>query len=452
MRNWTQVASTVLIVLTLSGSVHAQNIVYADAHGTRILLSEKNLGQFAAPAAPGKTLMAGSLAWNITYQDVSSNNNIGFDDPVNGAARRATAEAVMQYIGEALNLGVSRSVDISFKVSQMDSGDELASAGTFWNTTPSRFDNGFAFQHITTGTDPAPLKEDIYCTVDFGYPWNEDHTQDPTPSEFDLFSVLLHEMTHGIGLLSLSDGLGRGIGPTGEVSTNPGVYTKWDQLMRYGANSVCWNASTTTLLVPTSAFISDNLFFSGANATAAYGSRPPIYAPSSYIEGSSLAHFKTGVVDSVMQHAIGIGVVQREYTAVDIAALKDIGYTNAIAPVTVSINTSSGGHYVEGQAITLTATASGATGYQWYHNNQAIPSANQSAYSISSATTGDSGTYYCEVTTTTHGVVTSPTVDVVVHAPADLPAGGFTALAILILTLTAAAATLAFRPPRASAG
>ena len=102
-----------------------------------------------------------------------------------------------------------------------------------------------------------------------------------------------------------------------------------------GVKEAIWkqdDPNQTLLQQAASVFTSDNLFMSGTNATEAFGSEPPVYAPSPFEDASSLSHFKTGAVDAVMGHAIFVGTMERSYTAVDIGALLDIGYASAVAP------------------------------------------------------------------------------------------------------------------------
>lgn len=327
----TFIAITLIIANCFPIMGAADDFVFVDSAGNIVPVSEDAPGVFAQPENPTHVLKAGNLTFNVTYQDVLSNTDAGFDDPSEGAARRATIVAVLAYINGVLNENTGASIDVRFNVSSNNPmGGSLAAAGTFFPIQDG-FHSGVAHQHITSGADPSGSVVDIFCTVNFGHKWNSDHTQDPAGDEFDLFSNMLHEMTHGLGLITLSDANGR----SRIQNANPGMYTVWDRLMRFndlGTFEVIWKQSDpniTVLLQSTFVFVSNNLYISGANATAAFGSPPPVYAPNPFEQGSSLGHFKTGTVNSVMTHATTTGVKEREYTAVDIGALVDIGYPNA---------------------------------------------------------------------------------------------------------------------------
>ncbi len=73
--------------------------------------------------------------------------------------------------------------------------------------------------------------------------------------------------------------------------------------------------------------------FVGTNATNNYGAYPPVYAPPTFVSGSSLSHWDPSVPGrAVMEPSTPSGVTFREYLIVEIGALRDIGYTNATEP------------------------------------------------------------------------------------------------------------------------
>jgi hypothetical protein len=61
---------------------------------------------------------------------------------------------------------------------------------------------------------------------------------------------------------------------------------------------------------------------------------------------------------------------------------------------------------VKGTTVTLSVTATGATGYQWKFNGGNIPGANAASYDLPSFTAGMAGSYTCEVTNSC-GTITS---------------------------------------------
>ncbi len=322
-----------LAVLILAGpAAVAETIVYYEPHtGHTETFDSASPGKFAQPATvhsrAGGVMRGGTITWNVTYNDVVNNTNVGFDDPVDGATRQATAEAVLDYITDVLNEATGANLSVVFANSQTDGTGFLASAGTFF-FTGTGFTSGFAHQHITTGTDPDAGASDINCTVDFGFNWNSDQGS-PAFSEFDLSTVLLHEMTHGLGFLNGSNASG--------ASTIGGRYCNLARLTHEDDSGAVGTGSTTALWVNPGTFTGssgdltgDRLVFTGANTVAAYGSNPTIYSGSTFLSGSSLSHWGDDHAGAaVMPRFVTNGAEFREYADFEIGALQDIGYTNA---------------------------------------------------------------------------------------------------------------------------
>ncbi|MCK5557759.1 MAG: hypothetical protein KAJ01_05245, partial [Candidatus Hydrogenedentes bacterium] len=201
-----KISSGVAVVLVslflIASSAYARTLLFVDSTGRRVLVDTENPGRFAMPkGAASKQFEATAVALTVTYMDVVNGTGIGFDDPAFGTARRETVELALEYLDLMLN--ETGAVDIVFEESLIDGTEFLATAGTFF-TLDAGFTNGVAFDHITTGVDPDAGVPDIYVTVDFAWDWNLGSGA-PSGFQLDLLSVLIHELTHGLGLLSLSD-------------------------------------------------------------------------------------------------------------------------------------------------------------------------------------------------------------------------------------------------------
>jgi len=325
-----------LNLFLVTSSSFADTLLFADSTGHRELVDTDNPGRFAMPEGPPtEKITATATTFNTVYQDVVQNNGIGFDDPVLGAARRNTVQLAVDYIDSITNeAGIC---DILFEVSELDGGGFLSAAGTFFDSLPSpRFSNGHAFRHITTGVDSAPGWPDIFVVVDFGWNWNTG-SGTPSPLQVDLLSVMIHELTHGLGILSLSN-------EWGQDPWIPGVFTHWDKFLETGNGNDLWD-DVTALFVGQSSWLTgqdDGVVFVGPNAVAAFGEPAPIYAPWPWQEGSSMSHFDLGITGgAVMEPSIASGVMKREYTLVEVGALRDIGYTSAPALAEADFLTSS---------------------------------------------------------------------------------------------------------------
>lgn len=258
------------------------------------------------------------VSYTITYLDGAGQ---GFNDGVQGAARKATLEAVLDYIfGSVIqNTGT---LTVTVNASLNSGSGPLATAGTLYDVVAGgSFQPGDAFGSITTGVDAFPGDPDISVTVDFGYIWNSDHTQSPLPAQFDLFSVLLHEITHGLGVAAATNA-------SGASQLGDDNFTTWEELIYRTSNN-------TRVWAPPQPYYSgaplnggnNTLDFRGTNAVATFGGNPPIYSPASFAGGSSISHWQLGIPGgAVMFPAIANGTEQRTYAPWEIGALQDLGY------------------------------------------------------------------------------------------------------------------------------
>ncbi len=270
------------------------------------------------------------VAFNVTYLDVTNTTGNGFNDATLGATRQSTFESVFTYINTVVDH--SGTVEVEVKESQTDGDGFLAAAGAAYPTSPPGFENGEVFRGangtgLFTGSD-------MGVTFDFGFNWNSD-TSAPSGSEFDLFTVALHEITHGMGFSSLVTSTG--ISGIGEPGTNPGIFSVYDTFLELGNGTPLFSAGGN-FDGSTGDLISDDIFFDGTNARQGNGGQPiKIFAPGSFQEGSSISHIDSSLSTAVMNPTVGTGVSKREYTTADLGILADIGW-NLSASASASLN------------------------------------------------------------------------------------------------------------------
>jgi hypothetical protein len=129
-------------------------------------------------------------------------------------------------------------------------------------------------------------------------PWHYNHTTVPSGTVTDFYSVAIHELAHALGF--------------GEDDTDGSNFTAWESFVSSG----------------------DSRFY-GSNATAAYGGPVPLQpAPdlSHWAEGTTSVVYGTSVPqEAAMDPTLTTGTRKR-FTALDAAAMKDIGWTVVSLP------------------------------------------------------------------------------------------------------------------------
>jgi hypothetical protein len=309
------VASTLVVV---SGG--AESIVLVRPHGENRHFDRERGPGYTEKAALTEQFTANGLTFNIAYDDIGS----GFTDPVGGSALRTRLESVLAYVATIVNY-TERTLDLRVEASEFDGTGALATAGTFYPAIPG-VHTGSSFQRLETGIKPFLGFPEITIMVDLGFPWNVDSGL-PEPHEADFFSVLLHEITHGLGFASV-------IASDGTSELGLGNYTTYDQfLFDPGQNRrLLSNEFPPTFQGGESALTNGQLVFDGPESFALYnvGARVPVYSPSPMEPGSSLSHWDVARLadGAVMTHSITLGTTRREYAAVDLGALEDLGYDN----------------------------------------------------------------------------------------------------------------------------
>lgn len=322
-------------ILTVSSQ--AEQVIMVAPHSGIKVVDTADLTPMGKPGDKGvfqNTSKATGITFNIEFLDVTTNSNIGFDDAANGATRRATLIAVFDYLNTVLDHNGS-TLDVQVQVSETDGTGFLASAGTYFAGS-NGFQGGSTLFRIENGTQQFPGTEEIFVTVDFGYTWNDG--LDPVQSgEFDLFSTLLHEVTHGLGYLSL-------LASDGQSQFAPNTtFTRFDELFALPASPGTPSITGSPLeFRPSDAPLTgglDSVVFTGTNAATSFGSNPPIATPTTFFPGSSMGHWQgpvgsfsapstqQGAVVAVMNASTPPNTERREFAPFEIATLEDLGYS-----------------------------------------------------------------------------------------------------------------------------
>ena len=197
-------------------------------------------------------------------------------------------------------------------------------AGTWYNV---------ALAEKLAGADLNPSTDaDIVANFSSAVPnWYFGTDGNPPSGEFDLVSVVLHELGHGltfVGSMTVSSGQGS----WGSGSGFPFIY---DRFSENGAGQSLLN--TTLFPNPSVALAtqlqSNSVFFNGPEAVVANGgTRPPLYAPSTWQQGSSFSHldetvYPAGNPNSLMTPAFAMAEAIHNPGPVALGMFRDMGWT-----------------------------------------------------------------------------------------------------------------------------
>lgn len=198
-----------------------------------------------------------------------------------------------------------------------------------------------------TGTELNPGESDMDIVMAGDVNWYYGTDGNPGSQQYDFVSVLLHEIGHGLGFVSLSDSYG-GEGsfglidfsqfepfvPTFPIPTMDGTPGAYDRLLVTGNDQIL----TDTSLFPNpspmlhATFTGNNVFFSGEESIIANdGQKARIFAPPVFAFGTSISHldegsFPNATGNSLMTPYINKGEVEHHPGAITLGVLRDIGW------------------------------------------------------------------------------------------------------------------------------
>jgi MYXO-CTERM domain-containing protein len=312
------VLATVVVAGWASESGAQDRIAYRDGDGLWRWVEPDGQQDFIRKAGPPKETIAGTF--NVTYEDISLETGVGFDDPVAGDARRETLRSVFLYLSSVLDVpGIA---DFQVLASQTDGTGPLATAGPFLSPVTG-FQGGFVYEHLTTGIDPRIDSLDGTVSVDFGYTWNSD-TDLTSEIEYDLYTALLHEISHALGFFSV-------VGPDAKSLLlnveNAGLFGLLDALLVRGSTEEPLYLAGGEINATAEDVSSGDVLFAGPRAEAFFGEFPPVFASNPYIEATSIGHWSAATGSrAVMLAGLVLGDARRRYASWELQALGDIGY------------------------------------------------------------------------------------------------------------------------------
>ena len=242
----------------------------------------------------------------------------------------AEARDAVQYAIDIWSRNFESKVPINVEASWEINSDNriLGSArpGYYFNDFPGAPDPDLwypsALANALSERDLDPRQKEIFLSVNSTPLWYTGLDGKPSPRSYDLVSVVLHEIAHGLGFLSNAE-YDRFFG-TGYMF-QPTPFDAYVQLP---------DGRTFTDFCSRSADLGramlGPLFWSGASAIEANkGIKPKLYTPNPYEEGSSITHldeaiFSNSVTDSAMTPNLDPGEVFRTPGPIALGMIKDM--------------------------------------------------------------------------------------------------------------------------------
>ena len=156
-------------------------------------------------------------------------------------------------------------------------------------------------------------------------------TDGQTPSgKYDLVTVAIHELCHGLGFIGSMDVNSEGQGEWGYGSIYPFPF---DEFLYNGNGQqlIDLNTFSNPSVDLFNQLVSDNLFFNGPVVKATIGNQVKLYAPNAFGNGSSVYHLSKDYDESssqLMTPVINTGASIHDPGPINMAILADIGWSN----------------------------------------------------------------------------------------------------------------------------
>lgn len=192
-----------------------------------------------------------------------------------------------------------------------------------------------ALANELTGTDLFPEDVEVQMVLNSAFAnWYLGVDGNPGAAQFDLVTVVLHEIGHGLGMsgvMRFQSGFGQWI-LNGVATTFPSTYDIFTEAPN-GTMLANINAFPNPSIALGNALV-DRVFFDGPQARQEHGSRPEIYAPNPFVGGSSYSHldedvFPSGDPDSLMTPQLALNEVIHDPGDLFLCLLEDLGWETA---------------------------------------------------------------------------------------------------------------------------
>jgi autotransporter-associated beta strand protein len=282
--------------------------------------------------APSAAPAQDRLTWNFSFADVAPGQTYGFADPTQGALRQQTVLSVADYLSNNI-LDGRGTIGFDWQPSvSAGSPDDLAVGGTLfgWDTSSPTSVVGGLYRQATGNFDPGQASGTGTVNFNLGtaHTWYAAGSSSNAPgsSQYDLYSVVLHEMAHAMHFASAI--LDNGSSREGSTST---TYYRFDRFLYKSATGSdrLLNADNTGFNGDTSVLTSGSVYWGGEFGVAANGgNRIRLSAPNPFEAGSSLNHLDESgaTAGMVLSPTILPGQTARQFSGIEIGMLLDLGW------------------------------------------------------------------------------------------------------------------------------
>jgi hypothetical protein len=253
--------------------------------------------------------------FKLVYMDRLGATGQGFDDPNLGAKRRQVLQAAFDYVSSMI--GNTGNIDIEISPSVSQNIQRFAVSSVIY-PGQTGFTQSYLMKHLFTGIDPNTSKPDGTIEFNFhpNYAFFYDYPGEPAGSQYDFYTICLHEICHLLGITSNLSANGNSA-----ITSSVGVFSTYDQFLR--------KQDGTPLIIgtsvnPVSLLSSNNITFELGN-----GNFAPVYSPSTF-GGSSLSHVdntRSSGTAFLMNPSLGRGQTVRFLNRDEALILQQLGYT-----------------------------------------------------------------------------------------------------------------------------
>lgn len=314
-----------MLSLSIPVFVNAQKPFHATPRNP-VICYGKAVDQNTVVSAPDGYLKSANSVNSRTKAAVFDVNYIGFTDEAKASFQKAVD------IWSTL-ISSSQTIRVTAQWQKLESG-VLGSA--IWGSVHANFPGAqrlntyypVALAEKIAGQElNASTEADIVANFSSSANWSYNLAGTPSAGKYDLVTVVLHELGHGLGFVD-SYSVNGSQGSVG-IDGTPMIF---DLAVQNNAGQSLFASFTSPSTTMKTQLTSAGVFFHSPLAVVSNaGAQPKLYAPTTFDGGSSISHwdestFLAGNANSLMTPQIGMAEVMHAPGPVMLAAFSDLGW------------------------------------------------------------------------------------------------------------------------------